>query len=111
MHENRRCIGENDCRSVLKPTWINFEYNVPKQPYIPFQGACIYDCPTDYYPDGESGKRECKKCVGKCKKECITGVIDSIAAAQRYRGCTHINGSLTIQIRSQGGRKYFELFQ
>lgn len=104
-HENRRCIQKTECRNVPKPTYVSFEYNVPKFPYIPFDGQCVIDCPTDYYPEGDSGNRECIKCSGKCKKECMTGTIDSIAAAQRYRGCTHINGSLTIQIRSQGGRK------
>lgn len=66
----------------------------------------MLDCPPTYYADGESGNRHCKVCVGKCKKECQGGTIDSFADAQRYRGCSHIKGALTIQIRSQGGREY-----
>lgn len=105
-HQNRRCISDKQCRAVPKPTSVNLEYKVPGYPYIPFMDDCTIDCPTGYYPEGESGHRVCKVCEGKCKKECSGGTIDSIAVAQRYRGCTFITETLTIQIRSQGGRKY-----
>lgn len=111
-HVNRRCITKQQCRDVPRPTDVNFEYTVPKYPYIPFEGQCLLDCPTDYYPEGgesERTERVCKLCQGKCKKTCLGSSIESIATAQRYRGCTFINGSLTLQIRSQGGRKYILL--
>jgi hypothetical protein len=43
--------------------------------------------------------------AGRCRKNCGAANIDSIQSAQKLRGCTHIDGSLEIQIRSQGGRK------
>jgi hypothetical protein len=43
--------------------------------------------------------------AGRCKKVCGAANIDSIQSAQKLRGCTRIDGSLEIQIRSQGGRK------
>jgi len=42
--------------------------------------------------------------AGPCRKECQGVSVDSIAAAQKMRGCTYIKGSLEIQIR--GGSKY-----
>lgn len=40
--------------------------------------------------------------IGMCRKECKGANVDSIISAQNLRGCTHIKGSLEIQIR--GGR-------
>lgn len=45
----------------------------------------------------------CFLIAGRCHKECPGIVIDSLSTAQELRGCTHINGSLEIQIR--GGSK------
>jgi insulin receptor len=49
---------------------------------------------------------KCVLCVlaGPCRKECQGVSVDSIAAAQKMRGCTYIKGSLEIQIR--GGSEY-----
>lgn len=105
-HQNRRCISDKQCRAVPKPTFVNLEYKVPRYPYIPFQEECTIDCPTNYYATGLSGNRECQTCVGPCTRECSGGTIDSIAVAQRYRGCTKIMETLTIQIRGQSGGKY-----
>lgn len=75
-------------------------------PYIPHDGICRIDCPSNFYPDGPSGQRVCTKCVGSCKKECPPASIESISSAQRYKGCTHINGPFTLSIRNPGGRKF-----
>lgn len=58
-------------------------------------------------------EREYEKMVnfngsGNYRKECPPGIIESISTAQYYRGCTHITGSLLINIRKRGGCKYFE---
>lgn len=91
---------------MTKPVSIALELlSLPDKPWFPFGDKCTIDCPSDHYIDNFSGNRICLPCRGKCKKECLAGSIDSIAAAQRYRGCTHISGSLIIQIRSQGGRE------
>jgi len=49
---------------------------------------------------------KCGWCVfiGPCRKECQGVNVDSIATAQKMRGCTYIKGSLEIQIR--GGSEY-----
>lgn len=103
-HHGRRCILAEECRSVPRP--INTDLNLPKQPMIPFQNKCLPTCPAGYLPAGESGKRVCSKCDGPCQKDCPPGIIDSIAAAQQFRGCSKVSGSLLIQIRSQGGREF-----
>ncbi|XP_055327050.1 insulin-like receptor [Sitodiplosis mosellana] len=101
-HENRRCVTEDECRAIKKPVFVN--YDLLDYPYIPSDGKCATDCPSKFYPDGPSGKRECIPCNGSCKKECPPGTIDSISTAQWYRGCTHIKGPFVINIRNQGGQ-------
>lgn len=104
-HENRRCVTEDECRAIKKPVFVKYDFNLLDYPYIPRDGKCATDCPSNFYPDGLSGKRVCIPCKGSCKKECPPGNIDSISTAQRYRGCTHIKGPFVINIRNQGGRK------
>ena len=78
-------------------------FNLSKErPYKPFQNVCRIDCPVGYMDDETNNLTTCKKCNGLCQKECGGANIDSIASAQRLRGCTHITGSLEIQIR--GGK-------
>lgn len=82
------CVTEQECGSLLNGTW-----------WI-FQGECIKACPPRYYriPSEYGG---CKFCGDQCKKECPGMQVDSIASAQRLRGCTHINGSLSIKVASK----------
>lgn len=106
--EGRRCVTREACLNTTRPYFLMYETPLPSRPYIPRKdGECTYVCPSDHYPDGKSGQRECKECGAEgCKRECPAGSIDTISAAQRYRGCTHIKGSFVINIKNQGGRKY-----
>jgi len=58
------------------------------------------------FTDLLSRLEKCDWCVfiGPCRKECQGVNVDSIATAQKMRGCTYIKGSLEIQIR--GGSEY-----
>nr|XP_031833558.1 insulin-like receptor [Nomia melanderi] len=96
---NYRCITEEKCRRMEKPLEA---YNVKEFPYKPFNGSCVIECPPDYMEEEVNGKTSCKKCEGPCQKECSSRMVDSIASAQKLRGCTRITGSLEIQIR--GGK-------
>ncbi|EFN89247.1 Insulin-like receptor [Harpegnathos saltator] len=97
---NRRCIGIQECRQMRKPR--EALDSMQNYPYKPFNGSCVIECPAGYM-DYEVGKNvSCKKCEGPCLKECPATNVDSIASAQKLRGCTHIKGSLEIQIR--GGK-------
>ncbi|KAK0096847.1 hypothetical protein PV326_004167 [Microctonus aethiopoides] len=97
---NRRCIQENECRKMRKP--LEVLGNVRDYPYKPFNHSCVIECPAGYMDEEKDGKASCKKCDGPCLKECSGASVDSIATAQKLRGCTHIKGSLEIQIR--GGK-------
>lgn len=105
--ENRRCVSEEECHLTKRPYFLMYETPLLKRPYIAREdGECTYVCPSNYYPEGPSGKRRCEKCgESGCKRDCPPGNIDNISAAQRYRGCTHIKGSFQINIKNQGGRK------
>ncbi|KAL2712200.1 insulin-like receptor isoform X1 [Vespula squamosa] len=97
---NRRCIGEDECRQMVKPR--EALSIVKDNPYKPFNGSCIIECPAGYMDEEIDNKTSCRKCKGPCLKECAGTSVDSIASAQKLRGCTHITGSLEIQIR--GGK-------
>lgn len=97
---NHRCIDEARCLQMEKPKEVL--KNVKNYPYKPFNGSCVMECPPGYMDDESNGRVSCKKCEGSCQKECAGANVDSIASAQKLRGCTHITGSLEIQIR--GGK-------
>ncbi|XP_061926885.1 insulin-like peptide receptor isoform X1 [Apis cerana] len=97
---NHRCIDEERCLRMEKPKEVL--KNVKNFPYKPFNGSCVMECPPGYMDDEWNGRVSCKKCEGSCQKECAGANVDSIASAQKLRGCTHITGSLEIQIR--GGK-------
>lgn len=95
----RRCIKEEECKSLKRPMdlhgRIQYQY-----PYKIYRSACVLNCPPNYMDDHDNYR--CVPCEGRCKKECPSTNVDSLASAQQLRGCTHIKGSLEIQIR--GGR-------
>lgn len=97
---NRRCVGEQECRQMPKPR--EALDTVKDYPYKPFNGSCVIECPAGYMESDENDSVSCRKCEGPCLKECAGTNVDSIASAQKLRGCTHISGSLEIQIR--GGK-------
>ncbi|XP_018333468.1 insulin-like receptor [Agrilus planipennis] len=95
----RRCINKQTCINLERP--MELKEKIPfDYPFKIFKDKCIIKCPANYMDDYKN--HECKLCEGRCKKICPASRIDSILAAQQLRGCTHINGSLEIQIR--GGR-------
>ncbi|KAK7866791.1 hypothetical protein R5R35_004211 [Gryllus longicercus] len=104
---NRRCVTEQECRDMKIPLELALE----EEPHYwkPFNGSfpsmnptCLLDCPVGYAEVRHDGRLHCEHCKGPCRKECPSASVDSIASAQRLRGCTYIKGSLEIQIR--GGK-------
>ncbi|GFG35214.1 hypothetical protein Cfor_01318, partial [Coptotermes formosanus] len=96
---NRRCIREDECRNMTRPR--ERTYDLRPKPYKPFNNSCILECPAGYV-ENTSAPYSCVPCSGSCRKECQGVNVDSIATAQKMRGCTYIKGSLEIQIR--GGK-------
>nr|CAD7572194.1 unnamed protein product [Timema californicum] len=69
------------------------------RPWWLFNGVCVQACPTGYeerYSD--DGKKICAPCVGRCPTKCQGEKITSIQMAQYYRGCTYVQGALSIQV-------------
>lgn len=100
-HMGRRCVTEHECRNIAAPLGSN-EYRTTPFPYIPYNGKCALKCPDNFDIAGTEN-RTCSPCEGPCRSHCESAIIDSIGNAQHLRGCTHIDGPLEIQIRSQGG--------
>ncbi|GJQ69970.1 InR [Trypoxylus dichotomus] len=90
----RKCVTRDECIS-FKDNRVQEEY-----PYRIFNNSCIMECPKDYMDD--TVNRTCIPCEGKCKKVCAGRSIDNLASIQEFSGCTHINGSLEIQVRGGG---------
>ncbi|XP_058788861.1 insulin-like receptor [Phymastichus coffea] len=94
---NRRCITQQECHTMRKPR--EMANNVNPYPYKPFNNECSIDCPPGYEEYKINNQWSCKKCEGPCMKECGGMTVDSIASAQKLRGCTLIKGNLEIAIR------------
>lgn len=100
----RRCVTEQECRDMKTPLEL-IQEDEPKR-WKPFNDSktmsCVLDCPVGYAEVMHNKRLNCEHCKGPCRKECPSASVDSIASAQRLRGCTYIKGSLEIQIR--GGK-------
>ncbi|KAJ8926815.1 hypothetical protein NQ314_020663 [Rhamnusium bicolor] len=93
---DRRCLKRDKCISMPKPIELHATNEIAF-PYKIFNGSCILHCPADYKSDYLN--HTCIQCGGRCEKYCDGINIDSISLAKQLRGCTHIKGSLEIQIR------------
>ncbi|KAK8757577.1 hypothetical protein V5799_004791 [Amblyomma americanum] len=88
----RRCVDESYCRRQQ----VQVENSA--RTFIAFNGTCMPECPPKYIREGHT----CRRCSGICPKVCSSFHVDGISSAQKIKGCTHINGSLIIQIRGGG---------
>lgn len=99
---SRRCVTEEECRKTPPPVDTQLEVN--RSAYKIFGNSCIYTCPSGHMEVEYEGNYTCQPCPAKgCVKECAGGKIDSVAAAEQFRGCTHIKGKLEIALRTSGG--------
>ncbi|XP_049841436.1 insulin receptor-related protein-like [Schistocerca gregaria] len=93
----RRCVSEEQCRREPLPPGGN---KVPGITWIPFQGRCRLECPEDHQMVGApSGYAVCVPCRGRCRKVCGDGresVVRTLADMDKFRQCTHVDGSLTF---------------
>ncbi|XP_014665366.1 PREDICTED: insulin-like peptide receptor isoform X2 [Priapulus caudatus] len=87
-----RCISEDDCVSGEGRSG-------PGHSWILHNQVCRRDCPTGWTKN-ESNPNYCKHCGEACPRICPGAYIDSVTAAQKYKGCTVIDGTLEIQVRS-----------
>lgn len=90
----------------MKKKDIPFPF-VAREDYV-----CEMHCSPGYFADIqclektelETCRKSCKKCEkDKCDKVCGGTTVDSVQSAQSLKGCTKIEGTLEISIRSKGG--------
>lgn len=84
----------------------NLNINATGLPFVPFQGICQEGCPKDFTIreaiHGNKMSASCVPCVGKeCWKTCEGRIVDSVASAQKLKGCQMIEGAIKIQISKQ----------
>ncbi|KFO24877.1 Insulin receptor-related protein [Fukomys damarensis] len=91
-HESWRCVTAERCASLRSMPGRVSTFGI-------HQGRCLAQCPPGFTRNGSS--IFCHKCEGLCPKECKVGTktIDSVQAAQDLVGCTHVEGSLILNLR------------
>lgn len=60
---------------------------------------CLAECPSQLRDDPRD-PHACRECRGDCHQQCPNEIISSIEVAERFRGCTRVDGDLVIQFRS-----------
>ncbi|EPY88677.1 insulin receptor-related receptor [Camelus ferus] len=101
QHESWRCVTTERCASLHSVPGRTSTFGI-------HQGSCLAQCPPGFTRNSSS--IFCHKCEGLCPKECKVGTktIDSIQSAQDLVGCTHVEGSLILNLR-QGYNLELEL--
>uniref|UniRef100_A0A182P5U1 Tyrosine-protein kinase receptor n=1 Tax=Anopheles epiroticus TaxID=199890 RepID=A0A182P5U1_9DIPT len=91
--------------AAVKTKHIRITDITDNYPYVPAQGECRLDCPLGHTLTRAPGSQRliCVPCKGPCRSECKGMVIESISQMQQLRGCTIIQGSLSIRLRQLGG--------
>ncbi|XP_040162955.1 insulin-like receptor isoform X2 [Anopheles arabiensis] len=104
LFSESRCLTEEECYKIYKPLQRIADIT-DNYPYVPAQGECRLDCPLGYTLTRATGSQRlaCVPCKGPCRSECKGMVIESISQMQQLRGCTIIQGSLSIRLRQLGG--------
>ncbi|XP_044942646.1 insulin receptor-related protein [Mustela putorius furo] len=92
QHESWRCVTAERCASLRSVPGRASTFGI-------HEGSCLAQCPPGFTRNSSS--IFCHKCEGLCPKECKVGTktIDSIQVAQDLAGCTHVEGSLIVNLR------------
>ncbi|XP_022901274.1 insulin-like receptor isoform X1 [Onthophagus taurus] len=92
---DRRCVTREECINSPK----HIEYTTSKQEYEfkTFNNTtCVYKCPPKYTDDTD--KKACVSCDARCRKVCPGISVNNIETAESLKECTHITGSLEIEV-------------
>lgn len=88
-----KCVTEEDClaRNTLNRNQTSL-YN--REIWFIYNGQCRSSCPeeTGY----NSTINSCQPCGNTCVKYCPRAELSNQILIENMKGCTHINGSLTI---------------
>lgn len=101
-YKNRRCVTKSEC---IKFSKINRHPELKKEPILfkPVKISetdlvCVEKCPDKFMINPEN-VHSCIRCDTKCYQQCNGGQIDNLAASEKFKQCTHINGDLIISLR------------
>lgn len=86
LHElSQRCITKLECSQIN---------------HVVFENECIRNCPPKYKSvrSVKTKFRECQLCESECPRICDGKEIKYLTDAEKFQGCTIINGSLHIKI-------------
>lgn len=95
----RRCISQIECQQMSMLPRVDSPpggYKLFKPHGQNGTWACLPECPAGHEPDANNECRMCRE--SQCPKRCEGGKITNVAEAQKYRGCTIIEGSLEISV-------------
>ncbi|XP_063138513.1 insulin receptor-related protein isoform X2 [Rattus norvegicus] len=92
QYESWRCVTAELCGHLREVPGHATAFGI-------YEGSCLAQCPPGFTRNGSS--IFCHKCEGLCPKECKVGTktIDSVQATQDLVGCTHVEGSLILNLR------------
>ncbi|XP_038167546.1 insulin receptor-related protein [Arvicola amphibius] len=92
QYESWRCVTSEVCAHLREVPGRTATFGI-------YQGSCLAQCPPGFTRNSSS--IFCHKCEGLCPKECKVGTktIDSVQATQDLVGCTHVEGSLILNLR------------
>ncbi|XP_018497647.2 insulin receptor [Galendromus occidentalis] len=94
----RRCVSKEECKNA-KATGSRRYKAVPASSNSSVN-LCIANCPTNFM-ESPDDPTSCVRCEPRCPKTCeIVRSVDSLTEAKKLMGCTIINGSLTIEIKT-----------
>ncbi|KAL1489940.1 hypothetical protein ABEB36_013865 [Hypothenemus hampei] len=82
-----KCVSEKECLSRNNET--------KKEIWFIHDKECRNDCPEETHFDPRTNS--CIPCYDKCVKYCDKAKLVNRLVIESMKGCTHINGSLTIQ--------------
>ncbi|XP_043194328.1 insulin receptor-like isoform X1 [Amphibalanus amphitrite] len=102
LYEGWRCISMEECIKMTDGT----------KRFKAHMGQCVLDCPAGFTAKLDKDDREvgvCEQCKGLCQKWCQGDtMLNSIRDVEQMKGCTHINGSLRIQVSGENIVKELE---
>ena len=89
----------------MSKSWKKKDKNNETISYKQFSGRCIPECPSEEgYKEDPANPTTCIKCSGPCPKICEGSAhITSVADAQKFKGCTKIDGNVEITVKGTTG--------
>ncbi|XP_060532183.1 insulin-like peptide receptor isoform X2 [Cylas formicarius] len=109
FNDHGTCVDK--CPPHTYTNWISFDclteeecFNFKKNAYWTFGDTCVNDCPPRYESIMVDGKKSCRLCDSSCVRYCkVSNAIETLNELQKFKGCTHINGSLVLKLAAVGG--------